>query len=119
MTRSNITQRLTLAVDAAAKTYPQLKQRSISPHTIRHTTAMHLLQSGIDLSVIALWLGREKPIDDPYVHRSRSLDERTRLAQADSVGIEGIALSSSPTASPVPGELMNYAQYRESSTLLR
>ena len=36
--------------------------RSISPHTIRHTTAMHLLQSGVDITVIALWLGHENPI---------------------------------------------------------
>lgn len=32
---------------------------SVSPHTIRHTTAMHLLQSGVDIAVIALWLGHE------------------------------------------------------------
>ncbi|WP_404294736.1 tyrosine-type recombinase/integrase (plasmid) [Microvirga sp. RSM25] len=61
MARSNVTQRLELAVSAAAERYPQLARRSISPHTIRHTTAMHLLQSGVDISVIALWLGHESP----------------------------------------------------------
>lgn len=47
MARSNVTQRFELAVSAAAERYPQLASRSISPHTIRHTTAMHLLQSGV------------------------------------------------------------------------
>ena len=55
MTRSNVTQRLALAVKAATRTTPSLAKRSISPHTLRHTTAMHLLQSGVDISVIALW----------------------------------------------------------------
>ena len=61
MTRSNVTQRLALAVNAATRTTPSLAKRSISPHTLRHTTAMHLLQSGVDISVIALWLGHESP----------------------------------------------------------
>ncbi len=61
MTRSNVSQRLHLAVKSAAKTIENLDKRSISPHTIRHTTAMHLLQSGVDISVIALWLGHERP----------------------------------------------------------
>jgi len=59
MTRSGITSRLRVAVEIAAKHDPSLAERSISPHTIRHTTAMHLLQSGVDLSVIAMWLGHE------------------------------------------------------------
>lgn len=59
MTRSNVTQRLDLAVASASKVHANLAKRSISPHTIRHTTAMHLLQSGVAMSVIALWLGHE------------------------------------------------------------
>ena len=38
---------------------PSLKNKVVSPHVLRHTTAMHLLQSGVDISVIALWLGHE------------------------------------------------------------
>jgi len=59
MTRFNVTQRLDIAVARAAKVHISLSKRSISPHTIRHTTAMHLLQSGVAFSVIALWLGHE------------------------------------------------------------
>ncbi len=59
MTRCNVSQRLEIAVGRAAKVHNNLSKRSISPHTIRHTTAMHLLQSGVAISVIALWLGHE------------------------------------------------------------
>ena len=59
MTRCNVTQRLDIAVARAAELDTSLANRSISPHTIRHSTAMHLLQSGVALSVIALWLGHE------------------------------------------------------------
>jgi site-specific recombinase XerD len=59
MTRRNVNERLDVAVARAAQTYPSLTQRRISPHTIRHSTAMHMLQSGVAFSVIALWLGHE------------------------------------------------------------
>lgn len=59
MTRSGIAKRLDQAVARASESCPSLKGKSISPHVLRHTTAMHLLQSGIDISVIALWLGHE------------------------------------------------------------
>jgi len=59
MTRGNVTQRLDIAVAKATEKFSSLSKRNISPHTIRHTTAMHLLQSGVAFSVIALWLGHE------------------------------------------------------------
>ena len=77
MTRTNVADRLTLAVTAAAKRCPQLEGRKISPHTLRHTTAMHLLQSGVDLTVIALWLGHESPVTTHgYVEADLAMKER-------------------------------------------
>jgi site-specific recombinase XerD len=77
MTRSNVAQRLTLAVETAAERLPELRTRSISPHTIRHATAMHLLQSGVDLAVIALWLGHEDPATTHmYLEADLAMKER-------------------------------------------
>jgi len=46
-------------VATARKTCPSLKDKRVSPHVLRHTAAMELLQAGVDHSVIALWLGHE------------------------------------------------------------
>lgn len=59
MCRSNVTQRLSLAVTRATAEQPSLATKRVSPHTLRHTSAMHLLQSGVPFNVIALWLGHE------------------------------------------------------------
>ena len=77
MSRSNVTKRLALAVQAAVKTHPDLAKRRISPHSIRHTTAMHLLQAGVDISVIALWLGHESSeTTHQYVEADLAMKER-------------------------------------------
>ena len=86
MTRDNVTKRLAVAVAAAAKSTPSLEKRSLSPHTIRHTTAMHLLQSGVDISVIALWLGHESPsTTHHYVEADLAMKDRAlaRLQEPD------------------------------------
>ena len=59
LSRSGVEHRLQVALSRAAERCPSLAARRISPHTMRHTTAMHLLQSGVDITVIALWLGHE------------------------------------------------------------
>ena len=86
MSRSAVAKRLSLAVRAAAAKYPNLTKKSVSPHTIRHTTAMHLLQAGVDISVIALWLGHESPVTTHgYVEADLTMKERAlaRLHEPD------------------------------------
>ena len=59
MSRSGVEHRLHVAITKASIQCPSLCGRAISPHTVRHATAMHLLQSGVDITVIAMWLGHE------------------------------------------------------------
>ena len=77
LTRSGVEYRLRLAVKKVAKQIPSLRNRRISPHTMRHTTAMHLLQSGVDITVIALWLGHESPVTTHmYVEADLAMKEQ-------------------------------------------
>lgn len=61
LTSSGVQHRLRQLVNKAVLTCPSLKNRTISPHTFRHSTAMHMLQSGVLPEVISLWLGHESP----------------------------------------------------------
>ena len=62
-------------VDCAA-----LKAKCIHPHPVRHTTGAHLLQSGVDISVIALWLGHES-IETTHVYVEADLATKERALQ--------------------------------------
>jgi site-specific recombinase XerD len=77
MSRSNVVQRLDLAVARAAIQTSSLLKKRVSPHTLRHTTAMHLLQSGVPFNVIALWLGHESPTTTHrYVEADLAMKEK-------------------------------------------
>jgi site-specific recombinase XerD len=77
MSRSNVAQRLALAVGRAAVAQPSLLKKRVSPHTLRHTSAMHLLQSGVPFNVIALWLGHESPTTTHrYVEADLAMKEK-------------------------------------------
>lgn len=61
----------------AAEKCPALATKRISPHVLRHTNAMLLLESGIDRSVIALWLGHESvETTDIYLHANLATKEK-------------------------------------------
>ena len=77
---------VTRHVSAASATCPSLVGRSITPHTLRHTAAMDLLRRGVDLTVIALWLGHESiETTQIYLHADMRLKERA-LGHADPSG---------------------------------
>lgn len=83
MSRSNVAQRLSLAVTRASDQEPSLLKKRVSPHTLRHTVAMHLLQSGVPFNVIALWLGHESTTTTHrYVEADLAMKEKAlaRLA---------------------------------------
>lgn len=61
LTRVGVKFRFARAVHLAARVCPSLGKRRISPHTFRHATALHLLQAGVALEVISLWLGHTSP----------------------------------------------------------
>lgn len=62
---------------AAAAACPSLTGKHVTPHTLRHSTAMALLHAGVDVSVIALWLGHESTeTTQIYLHADMSIKER-------------------------------------------
>jgi len=75
------------AANASSKC-PSLKKKIVTPHTLRHSAAMDLLRRGVDLSVIALWLGHESTeTTQIYIHADMELKEKA-LAHATSSGIK-------------------------------
>ena len=81
MTRSGVEKRLQETVRIASLHCPSLTTKRVSPHTIRHTTAMHLLQSGVDITLIALWLGHES-IETTHIYITMDLTMKEQALQA-------------------------------------
>jgi len=72
-------------VAAARQRCPSLASKRITPHTLRHTAAMQLLQKGVDRSVIALWLGHESiETTQIYLHADLRLKEKALARTASS-----------------------------------
>jgi len=71
---------------AAADTIPSLKTKRISPHTIRHTTATHLLRAGVDINTIRAWLGHVS-LDTTNIYAETDLAMKAKaLAACDPGG---------------------------------
>jgi len=72
----------------AQQTCPSLRRKKVTPHVLRHATAMDLLQHGVDRSVIALWLGHESvETTQMYLHADLRLKEQA-LSRTAPLGIK-------------------------------
>jgi len=80
LSREGVDYLLQRAVEKAATRCPSLRTKRITPHVLRHTTALHLLQSGVDIAVIALWLGHES-IETTHVYIEVDLAHKEQALQ--------------------------------------
>jgi site-specific recombinase XerD len=83
LSREGVDYRLQHAIQRATPACPSLATKHITPHVIRHTTAMHLLQAGVDIATIALWLGHES-IETTHMYLQADLAMKEKaLAKLD------------------------------------
>jgi integrase/recombinase XerD len=80
LSREGVDYLLQKAVQKEAHVCPSLSMKRITPHVMRHTTALHLLQSGVDIAVIALWLGHES-IETTHVYLEVDLAHKEQALQ--------------------------------------
>ena len=81
LSRDAIERRITLYTSTAGQHCPSIKTKRVTAHTLRHTCAMRLLLSGVDVTIIALWLGHEQvTTTNIYLHADMSQKERAIAA---------------------------------------
>ena len=77
LTRFGIHRLVTQYVKRASKTVPSLATKRVSPHTIRHTTAVHLLRAGVDINTIRAWLGHVS-LDTTHVYAEVDMEMKAK-----------------------------------------
>jgi site-specific recombinase XerD len=85
LSREGVDYLLKQAVQRAVPACPSLATKNITPHVMRHSTAMHLLQAGVDIATIALWLGHESiETTHMYLQADLAMQEQA-LAKLDPI----------------------------------
>jgi integrase/recombinase XerD len=88
LSRDAVERLITKYTHRAEPTCLSLKRKNVSPHVLRHATAMDLLHHGVDRSVIALWLGHESvQTTQIYLHADMRLKEKA-LSRTTPLGVK-------------------------------
>lgn len=83
ITRFGIHALVKRSAQTASQKLPALATKRISTHTIRHTTAVHLLRSGVDINTIRAWLGHVS-LDTTHIYAEVDLEMKAKaLAQCE------------------------------------
>jgi site-specific recombinase XerD len=90
ITRHGVYALVVRTMDQAAEAVPSLRDKRVSPHTFRHSTAVHLLRAGVDINTIRAWLGHV------------SLETTNRYAEID-LEMKARALETCAVTEPAPG----------------
>jgi hypothetical protein len=64
----------------AADLCPSLKTKTVTPHTLRHTTAMHLLRSGNDVNTVSYWLGHAD-INTTHIYLEIDMEMKRKMIE--------------------------------------
>jgi integrase/recombinase XerD len=90
LTRDAVARRLANHSSTAASACPTLRRKTITPHVLRHTAAMRLLNAGVDTVVIALWLGHEQvETTQIYLQADLAIKERALARTAPTTSRPG------------------------------
>jgi integrase/recombinase XerD len=71
-------------ISIAQKQCESLKKKRVTPHVLRHTTAMNLLHAGVDLALIALWLGHES-METTQMYIDADLELKEKILEKTSI----------------------------------
>lgn len=105
ITRSGVHKLVSRTVGTAAETLPALRHKRVSPHTIRHTTAVHLLRAGVDINTIRAWLGH---VSLQTTNRYAEVDLEMKAKALETCAATDPELESRPAPAWHDDELMSF-----------
>jgi len=85
LTRYGIYAVVVRCAEAAAREVPSLASKNVTPHTVRHTTATHLLRAGVDINTIRAWLGHAS-LSATNIYAEVDLETKARAIDKCDVG---------------------------------
>jgi len=96
--------------ERAAEAMPSLRRKRLTPHCLRHTTAVHLLRAGVEINVIKAWLGHA---DVSTTSRYLDLDldkKREALERFLKLDLERLVPGPDSVRAPLPAHLVSWLE---------